>query len=63
MSRPHYKTLEDVPSHVRREYAAHRYLFSAPPVTHSQWAAVDWINYVRFTHLNYDTHEVNHYES
>lgn len=57
MSRPHYKTLEDVPHHVKIEYVNSRYRFNAPPVPPSRWTAVDWINYVTFDRLDPETHD------
>ena len=56
MSRPHYKTLEDVPAHVKEEYVQHRYKLNVPPVTPHRWTAVDWINYVTFDRLDPETH-------
>ena len=56
MSRPHYKTLEDVPHHVEIEYVQSRYHFSSPPLPPRLGTAVEGINYVTFDRLDPETH-------
>ena len=51
MSKPYYKTLEDVPQLVKDEYMGNNYSFRVPPVPHNRWTIVDWINYVTFYRL------------
>lgn len=56
MSKPHYKTLDEVPARIRQAYTEGDYSFRAPPVPTFGWRAVDWINYVNFNPEYHDGH-------